>query len=49
MFPLRHPFFRLRLGPRAAGIAAWAEETQRGNLTVFPRAPSLARAPEAVA
>jgi hypothetical protein len=33
---------RLRLAPaRAAAIAACAEEINRGNLTVFPSAPSL--------
>ena len=42
MFPSRAPFFRDRLGPRAAEIAAWAEESKRGNLTVSPAAPSLA-------
>jgi len=36
------PFFRGRLSPRAAEIAAWAEEKERGNLTVSPVAPSLA-------
>jgi hypothetical protein len=40
MFPLRDPFFRSRLGPRAAAIAAWAEENKRGNLPVSPFAPS---------
>jgi hypothetical protein len=42
MFPPRAPFFKDRLGPRAAEIAAWAEEEERGNLTVSPYAPSLA-------
>ena len=42
MFPLRDPFFRARLSPRAAAIAARAEEKVRGNLTVSPHAPSLA-------
>ena len=42
MFPSRAPFFRCRLRPRAAEIAAWAEEKERGNLTVSPGAPSLA-------
>jgi hypothetical protein len=46
MFPLRDPFFRSRLGPRAAAIAASAEESKRGNLTVSPSAPSLTRARE---
>ena len=42
MFPSRAPFFRDRLSPRAAEIAAWAEETEGGNRTVSPDAPSLA-------
>ena len=42
MFPSRAPFFRGRLSPRAAEIAAWAEEKESGNLTVCPVAPSLA-------
>ena len=42
MFPSRAPFFRDRLDPRAAEIAAWAEEKVRGNRTVSPDAPSLA-------
>ncbi len=42
MFPSRAPFFRDRLSPRAAEIAACAEENKRGNLTVSPKAPSLA-------
>ncbi len=42
MFPSRAPFFRDRLSPRAAEIAAWAEESKRGNRTVSPDAPSLA-------
>jgi hypothetical protein len=42
MFPSRAPFFRDRPGPRAAEIAAWAQESKRGNLTVSPDAPSLA-------
>jgi hypothetical protein len=46
MFPLSNPFFRERLNPRAAEIAAWAEEKERGNLTVSPKAPSLAHRPE---
>jgi len=41
------PFFRSRLSPRAAEIAASAEESERGNLTVSPDAPSLAGALEA--
>jgi hypothetical protein len=45
MFPPRAPFFRDRLSPRAAAIAAWAEEKERGNLTVSPKAPSLAHGP----
>jgi hypothetical protein len=46
MFPSRAPFFQYRLGPRAAEIAAWVEETKRGNLTVSPVAPSLDHGPE---
>ncbi len=46
MFPSRAPFFRDRLSPRAAEIAARAEEPKRGNLTVSPGAPSLAHRPE---
>ena len=42
MFPPRAPFLRNRLNPRAAEIAAWAEENKRGNRTVSPDAPSLA-------
>ena len=45
MFPSRAPFFRGRLSPRAAEIAAWAEENKRGNRTVSPDAPSLAHGP----
>ncbi len=41
MFPSRAPFFRDRLSPRAAEIAAHAEEKNWGNLTVSPVAPSL--------
>jgi len=41
MSPPRAPFFfRSRPSPRAA----WAGEGERGNLTVSPFAPSLARA-----
>ena len=47
MFPSRAPFFRGRLSPRAAEIAACAEEKERGNLTVSPDAPSLDHGPEA--
>src|SRR6266849_9138391 len=47
MFPSRPPFFRDRLSPRAAEIAAWAEENRRGNLPVSPYAPSLAHWTEA--
>ncbi len=36
----RAPFFTDRLSPRAAEIAAWAEESTRGNLPVSPYAPS---------
>jgi len=42
MFPSRAPFFRDRLNPRAAEIAAWAEENTRGNLPVSRFAPSTA-------
>ena len=45
MFPSRAPFFRDRLKPRAAEIAAWAEERERGNLAVSPYAPSTAHRP----
>ena len=44
--PSRAPFFRCRLSPRASEIAAWAEENERGNLTVSPVAPSPAHRPE---
>jgi hypothetical protein len=40
--PSRAPFFRNRLNPRAAQIAARAEEKERGNRTVSPDAPFLA-------
>jgi hypothetical protein len=46
MFPSRAPFFANRLSPRAAEIAAWAEENKRGNRTVSPDAPSLAHCAE---
>ncbi len=46
MFPSRAPFFRDRLGPRAAEIAAWAEESDGGNLPVSPKAPSTVHWPE---
>jgi hypothetical protein len=46
MFPSRAPFFGGRLGPRAAELAAWAEEKEGGNLTVSPSAPSVTRAVE---
>jgi hypothetical protein len=46
MFPSRAPFFRGRLSPRAAEIAAWAEENKRGNLSVSPMAPSLDHGPK---
>jgi hypothetical protein len=46
MFPSRAPFFRDRLSPRAAEIAAWAEERQRGNLPVSPFAPSTTHRPK---
>jgi hypothetical protein len=40
MFPSRAPFFRDRLGARAAEIAAFPEEKGGGNLPVSPFAPS---------
>jgi hypothetical protein len=46
MFPSRAPFFRDRLSPRAAEIAAWAEEKEGGNLPVSPYAPSTAHRPK---
>ena len=46
MFPSRAPFFRDRLSPRAAEIAAWAEEDKRGNLPVSPGTPSTVHRPE---
>jgi len=46
MFPSRAPSFRDRLDPRAAEIAAWAEEQEGGNLTVSPDAPSTAHRPQ---
>ncbi len=45
MFPLLDPFFTSRMSPRAAAIAARAEENERGNLTGSPFAPSLAHRP----
>jgi hypothetical protein len=48
MFTSRAPFFRDRLSPRAAEIAAWVEENKTGNRTVSPDAPSLAHWTEAV-
>jgi hypothetical protein len=48
MFPLRTPFFTDRLGPRAAAIAAHAEEKHRGNLPVSPFAPSTAHGTQTV-
>ena len=44
--PSRAPFFRDRLSPRAAEIAAWAEDKERGNLPVSPYAPSTADRPK---
>ncbi len=44
MVPSRTPSFWLRPKPRAAAITARREEQERGNLTVSPEAPSLARA-----
>ena len=46
MFPPRAPFFRDRLSPRAAEIAAGAEEKEGGNLSVSPDAPSHAHRQE---
>jgi hypothetical protein len=40
------PFFKDRLSPRAAEIAAYAEEKEQGNLTVSPKALSLAHRPK---
>ena len=45
MFPSRAPFFKDRLSPRVAEIAAWAEENESGNLPVSPEAPSTAHRP----
>jgi len=46
-FPPRAPFFFMRrLGARGAQVGARAEENWRGNLTVSPKAPSLAGASE---
>ncbi len=42
MFPSRAPFYRDRLNPRAAEIAARVAEKEGGNRTVSPEAPSLA-------
>ena len=39
MFPSRAPFFRDRLDPRAAEIAAWAEEKEQGKPPGFPLRP----------
>jgi hypothetical protein len=39
MFPSRAPFFRCRLDPRAAEIAAWAEENKQGKPPGFPLRP----------
>jgi hypothetical protein len=47
MFPARAPFFKGRLGLRAAEIAAQTGEYERGDLTVSPDAPSLAHRREA--
>jgi hypothetical protein len=46
MFPPRAPFFRVRLGPRGAQVAARTEDEIRGNLPVPPVAPSPAHGPE---
>jgi hypothetical protein len=40
MFPPRAPFFKARLGARGAHVTACAEEKERGNLPVSPKAPS---------
>jgi hypothetical protein len=45
MFPPRAPFFRSHLSARAAEIAAYAEENERGNLPVSPYAPSPVHRP----
>ncbi len=42
MFPPRAPFFKARLSPGGAQVAACAEENKRGNLPVSPGAPSPA-------
>ena len=46
MFPSRAPFFKGRLSPRAAEIAAWAEDKDWRNLPVSPYAPSPAHRPK---
>ena len=46
MFPSRAPFFKECLSPRAAEIAAWAEDKDWGNLPVSPNAPSTANRPK---
>jgi hypothetical protein len=46
MFPSRAPFFRDRLSPRAAEIAARAEEKRWGNLPVPPESPFPTHGPE---
>jgi hypothetical protein len=46
MFPSRAPFFRDRLNPRAAEIAAWAEEKEGETSRFSPYAPSTAQRPE---
>ncbi len=46
MFPPRAPFFKVRLDPRGAQVAACAEENKRGNLPVPPKAPSPAHRPQ---
>src|SRR5207253_2154651 len=45
MFSPRPPFFAVRLGLRAAEIAAQPEERSRGNLPVSREAPSPAHGP----
>ena len=46
MFPPRAPFFKVGLSPRGAQVAAWAEESKRGNLPVSPEAPSPVHRPK---
>ncbi|MEN3311778.1 MAG: hypothetical protein V7645_1107 [Actinomycetota bacterium] len=46
MFPSRAPFFKDRLSPRPAEVAARAQEDERGNLPVSPGVPSTDHRPE---